>query len=81
MLNKYNQIRISIMVGILTGVLMSIATAHQTDPLKHAAEPIDPTLLDLTQPTLFIVPYSHLDDFWRWSYPQTIRDYYEKHFG
>lgn len=63
------------MAGILTGVLVSIATAHQTDPAKHATEPIDPTSLDLTQPTLFIVPYSHLDDLWRWSYPQTIRDF------
>jgi alpha-mannosidase len=62
-------------VTILTGVLVSIATAHQTDPAKHAAEPIDPTSLDLTQPTLFIMPYSHLDDIWRWSYPQTIRDF------
>ncbi|MFC1762159.1 alpha-mannosidase [Planctomycetota bacterium] len=33
------------------------------------------TSLDLTQPTLFLVPYSHLDDIWRWSYPVTIRDF------
>lgn len=31
--------------------------------------------IDLTRPTLFLVPYSHLDDVWRWSYPQVIRDF------
>ena len=38
-------------------------------------EPINPKSIDLTQPTLFLVPYSHLDDVWRWSYPQVIRDF------
>jgi alpha-mannosidase len=41
-------------------------------------KPIDPASIDLTQPTLFIVPYSHLDDMWRWSYPQTIRDFLKR---
>jgi alpha-mannosidase len=36
---------------------------------------IDPTSIDLTNPTLFLVPYTHLDDVWRWSYPQVIRDF------
>ncbi|MBN2639539.1 MAG: alpha-mannosidase [Bacteroidales bacterium] len=31
--------------------------------------------IDITTPTLFLVPYSHLDDIWRWSYPQVIRDF------
>ena len=26
-------------------------------------------------PTLYVVNYSHLDDQWRWSYPQTIREF------
>ncbi|HKC23866.1 MAG TPA: glycoside hydrolase family 38 C-terminal domain-containing protein, partial [Thermoanaerobaculia bacterium] len=31
---------------------------------------------DLTkQPTLFVVGYAHLDTQWRWTYPQTIREY------
>jgi alpha-mannosidase len=37
--------------------------------------PVDPVSLDLTQPTLFVMPYTHLDDIWRWNYPQTIRDF------
>jgi len=39
---------------------------------------IKPTQIDITQPTLFVVPYTHLDDIWRWSYPQTIRDFLKK---
>src|SRR5665811_2066950 len=31
---------------------------------------------DLTrQPTLYVVPYAHLDTEWRWDYPTTIREY------
>lgn len=31
---------------------------------------------DLTkQPTLYVVPYAHLDTEWRWEYPQTINEY------
>lgn len=28
-----------------------------------------------TQPTLFVVPYAHLDTQWRWDYPTTIKRY------
>ncbi|CAN5702058.1 hypothetical protein BH11ARM2_BH11ARM2_06680 [soil metagenome] len=27
------------------------------------------------KPTLYVVPYAHLDTQWRWSYPQTIREF------
>lgn len=31
---------------------------------------------DITkQPTLYVVPYAHLDTQWRWSFPQTISEY------
>jgi alpha-mannosidase len=31
---------------------------------------------DITQtPTLYIVPYAHLDTQWRWNFPQTISEY------
>ncbi|MCU0788643.1 MAG: alpha-mannosidase, partial [Verrucomicrobia bacterium] len=42
---------------------------------EPAAGRTDPASIDLTQPTLFLVPYTHLDDMWRWSYPQVIRDF------
>jgi alpha-mannosidase len=38
-----------------------------------------PTPVDITkQPTLFVVPYAHLDTEWRWDYPTTIREYLSK---
>ena len=31
---------------------------------------------DITQtPTLYVVPYAHLDTQWRWNFPQTISEY------
>ena len=31
---------------------------------------------DITKtPTLYVVPYAHLDTQWRWEYPQTIDEY------
>ena len=42
---------------------------------KTKVATIDPKSIDLTQPTLFLVPYTHMDDVWRWSYPQVIRDF------
>ena len=34
------------------------------------------TAPDITkQPTLYVVPYAHLDTQWRWEYPQVISEY------
>ncbi len=56
--------------------LLAIATFAQTNiSTKADVKPIDPLSIDLTRPTLFAVPYTHLDDMWRWSYPQVIRDF------
>ena len=31
---------------------------------------------DITKdPTLYVVPYAHLDTQWRWEFPQTISEY------
>jgi alpha-mannosidase len=59
----------------LMGGLVSVTVAQQGGSVKSRSSAIDPASIDLTRPTLFIVPYTHLDDFWRWSYPQTIRDF------
>ncbi|HET9711714.1 MAG TPA: hypothetical protein VFP64_07525, partial [Pyrinomonadaceae bacterium] len=32
----------------------------------------------MTQPTLYVVGYAHLDTEWRWEYPQTIGEYLPK---
>ena len=48
---------------------------QQTISTNTIVKEIDPASVDLSKPTLFIAPYSHLDDIWRWSYPQVIRDF------
>ncbi|HTU49927.1 MAG TPA: hypothetical protein VMF56_04990, partial [Acidobacteriaceae bacterium] len=41
-----------------------------------AAQAQAPSAPDLTkQPTLYVVPYAHLDTQWRWEFPQTISEY------
>ncbi len=55
-----------------------LATAAFSQPVnsaKTAVNPIDPALIDISEPTLFTVPYTHLDDVWRWSNQQVIRDF------
>lgn len=61
--------------GFLMSVMAMTAFGQSGSSTKAVIKGIDPGSIDLTQPTLFLVPYSHLDDFWRWSYHQTIRDY------
>jgi alpha-mannosidase len=59
-------------------LIIQITSAQNLESIKPAIKQIDPKSIDLTKPTLFAVPYTHLDDFWRWSYPQTIRDFLRK---
>ena len=75
MLHAVKLTMICTLTCFLMGELASAATTQQSASAKPAPNPIDPASIDLTQPTLFIVSYSHLDDIWRWSYPQTIRDF------
>jgi alpha-mannosidase len=75
---NYRQTGITLLACIFIGSLTTTVLAQQANLPKTAVKPIDPASIDLTQPTLFIVPYSHLDDFWRWSYPQTIRDFLKR---
>ena len=72
---KYNRLIKTIPIACIF-TCIAIATFAQTNnSTKVAVKPIDPVLIDLTKPTLFAVPYTHLDDIWRWSYPQVIRDF------
>lgn len=44
--------------------------------LTIAVQAESPKVPDIThQPTLYVVPYAHLDTQWRWEYPQTISEY------
>lgn len=60
------------------GVMNTTSLIGQSLETKKQTQYIDEKSIDLTQPTLFLVPYSHLDDVWRWSYPQVIRDFIKK---
>lgn len=69
------------LVNMLVAVCLacSFSTAQaQSVTTKKTVESIDPASIDLTKPTLFVVPYTHLDDVWRWSYPQVIRDFLKR---
>jgi alpha-mannosidase len=38
-------------------------------------QPAKPAAPDFSKPTLYVVPYAHLDTQWRWDYPTTIGKY------
>ena len=52
---------------ILPTLVLGIALAAQAQTSK--APDIE------KQPTLYVVPYAHLDTQWRWEFPQTISEY------
>ncbi len=64
---------------LLVLVLLLFTGARSQGPApaaksQPAAAP--PSAPDLTrEPTLYVVPYAHLDTQWRWEYPQVIREY------
>jgi alpha-mannosidase len=77
-LKKATNYRLTGICLVATMVVLSLCTlvsAQEVDFPGPGIESVDPASIDLTQPTLFIVPYTHLDDMWRWWYPQTIRDF------
>ena len=61
-----NLVRLIFVLFVFFGML---AVAFAGAPPANSAGP------DLKQPTLYVVPYAHLDTEWRWEYPTTISDY------
>ena len=58
---------------VVTWMLLVPSLRAQQPPTGQAPD------ADLrTQPTLYVVPYAHLDTEWRWDYPTTIREYLSK---
>jgi len=70
MIKNYNRAAFYIITFLLAVMFTKNVAAQQS-----AINTIKPDDINLTEPTLFIVPYTHLDDMWRWSYHQTIRDF------
>ena len=63
----------SVRLRTMTGCLLSVLIAY---PLLPALQGQTMKAPDITKdPTLFVVPYAHLDTQWRWEMPQTISEY------
>ncbi len=55
---------------LAAGAALAFASVVHTAPAQTMTAP------DITkQPTLYVVPYAHLDTQWRWEYPQVISEY------
>ncbi len=61
--------------SIFLVVIAASNSFGQSDSPQKPDSYIDPATIDLTQPTIFAIPYSHLDDQWRWAYPQVAREF------
>ncbi|MFC1760667.1 alpha-mannosidase [Planctomycetota bacterium] len=70
MFHKHNWTTIPIIIGLVICLQAAMGLAKPTISPNAC---LDPTSIDLTQPTLFVVPYTHLDDIWRWNYPTAIK--------
>src|SRR5277367_7058112 len=57
-------------------LLRSVASAAAILALVTVTDGQTMTTPDITKtPTLFVVPYAHLDTQWRWEFPQVISEY------
>lgn len=71
-------IALSITMLFLDGALtaQTKSAPAKPKPAKATVAPPKPSHPDLAkEPTLYVVPYAHLDTQWRWEYPQTITEY------
>lgn len=59
--------RSSILIAALVAFMLGIAPAGRAQ--ESAKKPVG---------TLYVVPYSHLDTQWRWTFPTTIREFVRK---
>jgi alpha-mannosidase len=60
----------------LKSSLFAAITAFAFASVVHTAPAQTMTAPDITQqPTLYVVPYAHLDTQWRWEFPQVISEY------
>lgn len=58
-------LRLSILGLTLTGMTLPFEVHGQTMKAPDITK----------EPTLYVVPYAHLDTQWRWEFPQTISEY------
>jgi len=66
LIEQLHRLRTSVLQ--LAPLALSLPLAAQSGPINKAP--------DITKvPTLYVVPYAHLDTQWRWEMPQTISEY------
>jgi hypothetical protein len=71
-LKRGNQLRIK--AFCLASLAFSLPLFAQNGPINKAP--------DITKvPTLYVVPYAHLDTQWRWEMPQTISEYLNERYS
>jgi alpha-mannosidase len=67
---RWNERVLTALTSTSLGIFASAWLGAPAWSQHKAAEP------DITkQPTLYVVGYAHLDTQWRWTYPQTIREF------
>src|SRR5665213_4401867 len=67
-----SMIRIRLLSVLRTGSIAALAACAAVPPCFGQTMKAP----DITKvPTLYVVPYAHLDTQWRWEMPQTISEY------
>ncbi len=69
---KQGRVPVLVLIFFLISVSVVFGQKHLEGSPKTY---LDPASIDLTKPTIFAIPYSHLDDQWRWAYPQVAREF------
>ena len=59
-------------IPVITCLFCGMVIAASSSP-KPLAPTLDPKTIDITEHTLFVFAYTHLDDIWRWNYPTAIK--------
>jgi alpha-mannosidase len=60
-MRNFKSLRLAVSAGSALVTVMSAQTMKAPDITKD--------------PTLYVVPYAHLDTQWRWEFPQSINEY------
>lgn len=63
LLSKFRRIKVHFLIITILCASSKLVYAQSSDQQIKVIEQIDPASIDLTKPTLFAVPYTHLDDF------------------
>jgi alpha-mannosidase len=66
------------LLALLAGGAFVATHAHAQQAVQPAATKPAASINGNDKPTLYVIPYAHLDTQWRWEYPQTIGEFLPK---